>query len=411
MSRAASVLVTAFACVVALVAALPSLGQASRSTRFNSRFYEVQTDIPQADAKPIAAHMDSVFAEYVKRFADFPARNSMPVRLNLFGTEKAYQAFLKGRKIEAANTAGVFFFDGDQAGLATFVEDQSELTMFHVLQHEGFHQFAFLRMGDSIPVWVNEGLAEYFGEAIIVKGRMQMGVAPENRIQAVALAIRSKTVFPFETLMNMSGEAWNEIVNKRGARAGLLYDQSWSMTHFLVHAEGGKYAKAFGIYVKRMSDGMNSRQAFTAAFGEAASYEQFETAWKKYVVEDMTPDAVSTAMERLEFLGWGAKVLAEQGIAVETMDDLQRELVARKAKLTITREGVRREFSAEDPSNFDPPPRDDAKKATSIEVVPPRKAGWPVGFRVKGLKVGLRLVWTETGRGSEGAWRSRVEFE
>lgn len=397
--------------VVLQLLTIPVIVHAANLTRFNSRAYEVHTDLPQADAKPIAAHMDAVFAEYVSRFKDFPARNAMPVRLHLFATEKAYQAFLNGRKIEAMNTAGVFYFDGDQAGLATFVEDQSEQTMYHVLQHEGFHQFAFLRMGDSIPTWVNEGLAEYFGQSILVKGRMQMGVAPENRIQAVALAIRSKTHFPFETLMNMSSETWNETVNKGSSRAGLLYDQSWSMAHFLVHAEKGKYAKAFGTYIKRMSDGMNSRQAFTAAFGDAASYEQFENAWKTYVMEDMTPDAVSTAMERLEFLAWGAKELAERGVEVETMDDLKRELQERKAELTIIREGVRRKLSAMDEANFDPPPRDDAKKATSIEVLKPQRPKWPVGFRVKGLKVGLRVVWTETGRGSEGAWRSRVEFE
>ena len=40
--------------------------------------------------------------------------------------------------------------------------------MWHVAQHEGFHQFAWSRFAEDLPVWVNEGMAEFFGESVIV---------------------------------------------------------------------------------------------------------------------------------------------------------------------------------------------------------------------------------------------------
>jgi hypothetical protein len=428
MRRALLTAIIVAAAVLALAVASPVREAAAQSgagggssisknlTRFNSRSYEVFTDMPVADVKPIAAHMDAVFAEYVKRFKDFPQKVGMPVRLYVFGTEAAYLRTLKGKGFSADNTSGVFFFNGDEGGLATFVEGQSSLEMYHVLQHEGFHQFAFLRIGDKLPQWANEGLAEYFGESILVKGALRTGVAPENRIQAMALAIRSKTNWPFETLLTMSDEGWNEKVEKADRRAGMMYDQSWSMIHFLVEGDNGKYRKALGDYVMAVSKGLTSEQAFKKAFGDAATPQQFEEAWKRYVQNDMQPDAVSTTLERLEFLVFGARRLAESGVEVKSMDDLERELRARKASVTITREGIRREMSASDPAMFDDPPRDDPKKATSIEVTPPQREGWPVGFRVKGLKVGIRLLWevpSGGGGGSGGveALRSKVEFE
>ena len=44
---------------------------------------------------------------------------------------------------------------------------------WHTVQHEGFHQFAHAVIGGDIPTWLNEGLAEYFGEALFTGGRVR----------------------------------------------------------------------------------------------------------------------------------------------------------------------------------------------------------------------------------------------
>ena len=48
-------------------------------------------------------------------------------------------------------------------------------------------------------------------------------------------------------MMQMSLDEWNaklSIVN---------YDQGWSMVHFLIHGDGGKYRQAFGAFMLDLS--------------------------------------------------------------------------------------------------------------------------------------------------------------
>lgn len=361
-------------------------------TRFNSKCYEVYTDMPHAEAKPIASHMDIVFQEYINRFRDFNAQNSQAVRMYLFSTQSAYADYLTGKGINAANTAGVFFANGQEAGLAAWVEGQSQVELFHTLQHEGFHHFAHLRLGDNLPIWVNEGLAEYFGRAFVAKGKMKLGAAPEDSIQALVMSIRNKATWNFETMLTMDGETWMGHVNKGGPRAGLMYDQAWSMCHFLIHADGGKYTPAFAEFIRATSRGESPRQAFAKAF-RSADIAPFEAAWKKYITDDIEPDAVSTAIDRLEFLASGAEELTKAGITCDTIEDLKQHLQRGKFRLTRTAEGVKRTWSASDESLFEPPPSGNPKKPATLEIVPSAKPDVPAGFVVKGLSVTVRVKW------------------
>lgn len=149
---------------------------------FNSRFYKVTTDLPDRKlATEIARHMDAVFAEYSSRMANFRPNPQAAVRpdqrmpLYLIHRQQDYLDLLAAFGFNAANSGGVFFRSPRGSGLATWVEGQSRLKMYYVLQHEGFHQFADARIASGLPPWVNEGLAEYFGDSLMLKGKLVAG--------------------------------------------------------------------------------------------------------------------------------------------------------------------------------------------------------------------------------------------
>jgi hypothetical protein len=53
-------------------------------------------------------------------------------------------------------------FAGDR--LMAYVPAGASALGWHVVQHEGFHQFVAQVIRGDMPIWANEGLAEYFGE-------------------------------------------------------------------------------------------------------------------------------------------------------------------------------------------------------------------------------------------------------
>ena len=56
---------------------------------------------------------------------------------------------------------------------------------WHTVQHEGFHQFAHVVIRGDLPIWVNEGLAEYFGEAVFTGDGFVSGVIPPTAMTGI----------------------------------------------------------------------------------------------------------------------------------------------------------------------------------------------------------------------------------
>lgn len=377
-----------------------------RLRTFRTRQYEVFTNLPDREAKPLAQHMDRVFGEYADRLRAFTTKDSKPVRLYLFDTNENYLRALGAKGFNASNTGGVFFRTNDETALATFVRGQDRGRMIHTLQHEGFHQFAHQRIGDTMPQWANEGLAEYFGEGLMVGRTMQTGLAPQSRLDRVRKAIEAGRVFPFSEMLTMSNLEWNARLSGGDERAGLMYDQAWAMAHFLVHADRGRYAGPFEDYLAALAQGLQPEQAFERAF-KTKDFKAFEKLWTEYMLEDIQADPLSTAEERLVFMGHGIKSLHAQGVEIGSVGALQEEMKRRGFVLTRTEFGLVSEFRSDDDELFRAPSPDRGRGNSTIELVRPRNREEPVGVVIKGLRATAELVWL---RDEAGEWQFEVEF-
>jgi hypothetical protein len=122
-------------------------------------------------------------------YARRPPQRRMP--LYVLRTYKAYLELLAGFGVNAANSGGVFFRTANkQSGWPPGSRARSRLKMYNVLQHEGFHQFADARIMFGMPPWVNEGLAEYFGDAIMVGNELVVGRLDRERLERMRRAVK-----------------------------------------------------------------------------------------------------------------------------------------------------------------------------------------------------------------------------
>lgn len=237
----------------------------------NAEHYVIRTDVADVVAREAKLRMDRMFEEYSRRTADFAKPIRQRLSLHLFSREADY--FAAGGM---EGTAGVFMVRGNDIRL--MARYTGDWRTWHTTQHEGFHQFAYLSISPNLPPWVNEGLAEYFGEAIFTGDAMLSGVIPEYRRQRVARMIRENSHQPFETFLNMNIETWN-----RQMAAG-NYDQAWSMVHFMAEGDSGRYQKAFLAYMKSAAQGNSPGKAWADATGNADP-GSFEAAWKRFWLE------------------------------------------------------------------------------------------------------------------------------
>ena len=236
---------------------------------YDSPVYIIYTDVPENDAKEAIIRMTKMAYEYNDRTKGlFAGQINRKLPFYLFNKKEDY---LKASGVP--DSAGIF--TGHELMSSTFRDRDGEIDRgtWHTVQHEGFHQFVDAVIGGDIPTWVNEGLAEYFGEGIFTGDGMVIGMIPNGRATRIKQLIKTGSFMSIPGMMKLSLEEWNSKLKVSN------YDQAWSMVHFLAHAEKGKYQSAFAEFLQLVSKGKPWEQAWAKAFG---SVEGFEAQWKNY---------------------------------------------------------------------------------------------------------------------------------
>ncbi len=381
---------------VAATASSASTPQAPDSYTIRSKHYEIASNLTRDELRDFATHMDAVFTAFDSMFSSFRTKNAKRVRLFLWADREDYIAHGLTLGVNLSASGGVFFRRGGEAGLSTWVRDRPINSVHEVLQHEGLHQFAHLRFGDTLPLWVNEGLAVYFQEAPLVRGKLMNGVVPRHRVEEIRAGVESGLAFGFDEIIGITSQQWWNVMNQQPHRASIMYTQSWSLIHFLIHADGGKYRRLFENYLRRISQGWEHDAAFRDAFG-TDDKTAFERRWRKYVLESLEPDPVTEAIERANFLAQGLRHLHEAGAPVDSLEDLKDGLRERNFAVVRDIDGVERRTEPTD-EMFEAPtperPSRNPRNQPRIELMEPdQNSGLPHGLRIHGLRVGVEVVW------------------
>jgi len=187
-------------------------------------------------------------------------------------------------------SAGVF--DGESL-MGMVIRDPRNgrigLETWQIVQHEGFHQFVNFVVGGDVPTWVNEGLAEYFGEGIFTGDGMVTGIVPVSRLKRIQAEMKRDRLKSIKGIMLTSHQGWNREMRMAN------YDQAWSMVHFLAHADNGKYRDPFARFLQIVGNGKDWEKAWIASIG---TVEGFEEKWKDYwltMPENSTADLYAKA--------------------------------------------------------------------------------------------------------------------
>jgi hypothetical protein len=248
-----------------LVAVLPVQSLAGPSLRtIDTPNYTIHTDLPDLPAREATIRIAKMADEYAARTETFAGRVDAKLPFYLYRNPDDY--------IAAGGPKGTWgIFDGKKL-MAVAGEKTTALT-WQTIQHEGFHQFAHAAIRRDLPPWLDEGLAEYFGEAIFTGDGYTDGFIPPFRAKRIQHRIESHEFRPLRELMNLSKKDWN------GELLLANYDHAWSLVQFLAHGDGGKYQKSFEQFMTDVSQGRDAIRAFEKNLGDV---ESFELKWKRY---------------------------------------------------------------------------------------------------------------------------------
>ena len=300
--------------------------------------YTVFTDLPDDLSRDMIDELEFCYREFGRRLAmfDLAGRHS-PKKFNvlLFRRARDYADYTGDRFV---NTGGIF--SSGREALAVYYEGQGRAQMRKTLRHEAFHQFAHERIGDRLPVWINEGLAQVFEESIRVGDGLRIGLVPPERLRQLRHDAALGWLVDFGTLLRLSDEEWSRTLADRG-RAATQYTQAWAMVHFLLYASDATgrplYRERFNRVLTEIGQGRDGYEAFTAQFG--ANFDGFRERFETYVAAlEPTPDA--KALEDQRVLAELLILLRQRRIGFKTVADFRQNVVDNGYRLECRRDEV-----------------------------------------------------------------------
>jgi hypothetical protein len=249
--------------------------------QYETQYYVLYTDLPEIQAKDAALRMTKMAEVYHRRTADFSGAIHRKFPVYMYANLKDYYA--DGGRPDSGG-----LFDGRVLRVAA--ADGVNARVWHVLQHEGFHQFASAVIGGERPMWLNEGIAEYFGEAVFTGDDYVTGIVPQWRLTRVREELADKRFASIDQMMQLTPEQWN------GKLSVANYDQGWAMVHFLIHGDGGKYRDAFGRFMQAIGNHHPWRTAWADQFGnDTVGFEQRWSAYWSGLPDHPTLDLYTSA--------------------------------------------------------------------------------------------------------------------
>jgi tetratricopeptide (TPR) repeat protein len=234
---------------LALLFALAAGLTAAEWTEVSSPNFQLYTTSGEAEGRRTIEYFEQV-RDFFMRVRSRTLTTKLPVTVILFRNEKEFRPYAPYDGIAA-------FFTGDQSRdfivMSGAAEDDRPVAV-----HEYMH-LLIRHMELKIPVWLNEGIAEVYSTLRPLGGKIMVGAAPKN----IGYTLGADKWLPLERLCAIGHDS-PEFNEKN--RRGILYAQSWMLTHMLMLDE--RYSAKFGALLAAVSSGMRSEDAFSKIYGK-----------------------------------------------------------------------------------------------------------------------------------------------
>jgi tetratricopeptide (TPR) repeat protein len=235
--------------VVLAVTVVSNLFAASEWLKVTSSNFEMYTTAGSKDGRRTIEYFEQV-REFFRRVRSQQVSTQLPVTIVAFKNAKEYRPY-------TINEVAVAYFTGDeQRDYIVMSSVGSE--HFPTAVHEYMH-LLIRHSGLKLPVWMNEGIAEVYSTLRPVGGQILIGTPPQGR----GYALSQHKWIPLDRLLTVT-HASPEFDEKN--RTGLLYSQSWLLTHMLMLSDS--YAKQFGQFALEVSNSGSSEAAFQKVYGK-----------------------------------------------------------------------------------------------------------------------------------------------
>jgi len=264
-------LTAAVAVVLCLLLVFP-LAAAKHDTwvEVRSPNFIIVSDAGEKQARKTAVQFEQIRDVFRRSLAVAGAHPSPLITILAVKDEDSMHALLpdywsKGH----VHPSGIFFsWMGQFYGAARL--DAQQQNPYETMYHEYYHSLT-LPYFPNLPLWVSEGLADFFGNTEISSDHARMGLPDEALVYELHHGF-----MPLDALFKVDHNSpfYNET-----SQTGIFYAESWALIHYLMVADHGSHKQTLMNYIDALNGGATQDEAASKAFG---NLKQLEANLKHY---------------------------------------------------------------------------------------------------------------------------------
>lgn len=229
----------------------------------------------EKDIRQVATRLEQFREVFTYLFPGITFNTAVPTTVIVFKSESSYRPFKPN-----PNIAGYFQPGNDVNYIALTTDLASTQDPFNVIFHEYTHLLVKNTLG-NVPVWFNEGLAEYYSMFAIEQDRK---VTLGKPIGHHVYLLRDEKMLPLKTLFQVDQKS--PYYNERNKQS-IFYAESWALIHYLILGNGGKNMTGLSRFINSMAANMPMDQAFEQAF--QTTFQKMEKELREYIGKDRYP--------------------------------------------------------------------------------------------------------------------------
>lgn len=249
-----------------------------------TRHFEIASTADPALTARAADAAEALYEAYAEFFGEALPPSATNFRLRIYATRAEFQANNRSRP-----WAEAYY----HRGMSHAYLDGTQPNPFHWLLHEIVHQLNRELTGYAREKWINEGVATYFSSSRYADGVLQPGVMDPDAYPLGwlrrwpmsgdwAADVQAGKVIPLRALITgQGGPPLDATVNAH-------YLGYWSLSHFLMHHDGGRHAAAYRELLRRGG----SLAEFERLVGPVSD---IEPQWYAYLLDKTRTGSISAA--------------------------------------------------------------------------------------------------------------------
>lgn len=216
--------------------------------------FRVLSNAPEQRSRELVADLETFRLSLEALLGAATTASALPTLVHLFRGSTDFARYdIDREECRGTRCAAGWFLAARQANLVAINASAEEAA--RVALHEYVH-FLVENTTPGLPLWLNEGLAEFYSTFQASERRAEVGRPIEGHLRL----LRQESLLPLAQLFTVD---YDSPLYREHERAGVFYAQSWVLTHYLLVGDEARAAAA-GDLIARLGAGERAEAVVAA---------------------------------------------------------------------------------------------------------------------------------------------------